>query len=66
MERRKNAYLRVALSKLDGKSINLPAELGVEKDVLSRWWRTGNGNISISEIEEILNSYKIPKVEIKK
>jgi hypothetical protein len=66
MDRRKNAYLRVALSKLDGKYVDLPIELGVGKDVLSKWWRTGNGGISITEVERILNSYKIPQIEIKR
>lgn len=66
MDRRKNAYLRVALSKLDGKYVDLPIELGVSKDILSRWWRTGNGGISITEVERILDFYKIPHVEIKR
>lgn len=66
MDRRKNAYLRVALSKLDGKYVDLPIELGVGKDVLSRWWRTGNGGISITEVERILDIHKIPQVEIKR
>ena len=66
MNRRQNAYLRLALSKLMDKHIDLPNELGVEKDVLSKWWRTGKGNISITEVERILDNNNIPIVEIKK
>lgn len=64
MNRRTVAYLRWQLAKLEDNYIDLPVLLGVKKDVLSRYWRTDRGDISITRVEELLNENNAPKLKI--
>lgn len=59
-------YLRYSLAKVRGLDLELHKELGVSKEVLSKWWR-GAVSTRIDEImvSKILDKYKIPVVEIR-
>lgn len=64
MNRRTIAYLRWQVAKLEDNYIDLPALLGVRKDVLSRYWRSDKGDISITDVEKILDDENAPKLKI--
>lgn len=59
-------YLRHSLAKVRGIDIDLPKELGVSKEVLSKWWRgTPSNRIDEFMIDRVLNKFNVPQIEIK-
>lgn len=64
LDRKSTLFLRWQLAKFNGNYIDLPSHLGVQKDILSRWWRQDNEKISLNAIDKILNEYNAPRISV--